>query len=85
MAAVTAHPGYTRLFEVELETPGIRIPLTKDATLWAESVKLGKKVIWTQTFGRAFADDKDRPFGKVAYPKDNPSRVSNLQSVKEFP
>ena len=29
MAAVTAHPGYTQMFIIELETPGIRIPITK--------------------------------------------------------
>ena len=45
MAAVTAHPGFTQTFADELKTPGIHIPITKDASLWAPAVELGKNVV----------------------------------------
>ena len=85
MAAVTAHPAYTQTFAVELETPGIRIPLTRDQSLWEEAVKLGKNVLWIQTFGRAIADGDKRIAGKIAYPKGDPRRVLSRLPVTELP
>lgn len=59
---------YTRRFWNELETPGPRVPLTKDGASFAEAVKLGRKLIWLHTYAERF-QDKDRgemvPQGKA--------------------
>lgn len=56
VAAVTSHPHYTELYSEDLRTPGIRIPLTKDAELWAGGVELGEEILWLHTFGSRFTD-----------------------------
>jgi hypothetical protein len=56
IAAVTAHPGYTRRFAAQLRTPGIRIPLTKDIDIWNEAVETGRTVLWLHTYGERYAD-----------------------------
>jgi hypothetical protein len=56
IAALTAHPSYTRRFANDLKIPGIRVPLTADPTLWAEGVALGRTIIWLHTYGECFAD-----------------------------
>ena len=53
IAAVTAHPHYRLKFVAELNTPGVRVPLTRDVNLWEEAVALGRELIWAQTFARA--------------------------------
>ncbi|MBL3678905.1 hypothetical protein D3230_06295 [Leucobacter chromiireducens subsp. solipictus] len=78
VAAVTAHPGFTLDFADELETPGIRVPLTKDYALWAEAVELGKDLLTAQTFGRFDGSD-------IAYSQDDPRRVMIRDRVKELP
>jgi predicted helicase len=45
---------YTRRFWNELETPGPRVPLTKDGKIFAETVKLGRKLIWLHTYAERF-------------------------------
>jgi hypothetical protein len=61
IAAVAAHPGYIARFGKHLKQPGLRIPLTADATLFDEAVKIGREVIWLHTFGERFAEG--RPHG----------------------
>jgi hypothetical protein len=85
LAAVTAHPAYTRTFRVELETPGVRIPITADPALWAEAIEVGRKVVWAQTFGRSFADGEEMPAGKIAYPKGDSRRVLCRVPVQRLP
>ncbi|MDI5978592.1 type ISP restriction/modification enzyme [Amycolatopsis magusensis] len=80
LAAVTAHPGYTRRFAAELKTPGIRIPLTSVNALWTEAVQIGREVLWLHTYGERCADPEagrparsprmraDRPTVQVAIP-----------------
>ncbi|MCO5999828.1 type ISP restriction/modification enzyme [Actinoallomurus rhizosphaericola] len=64
IAAVTAHSDYTAAFREELRTPGVRVPLTADAELWEESVRLGRRVLWLHTYGERFTDPADgRPPG----------------------
>ena len=61
-AALLAHPGYTQRFKLDLVQPGLHVPLTADAALFKEAVKLGQEVIWLHTFGERFADSgADRP------------------------
>ena len=64
IAAVTAHPGYVQRFDQDLAMPGLRIPLTADATTFADAVALGRRVVWLHTFGERFADPAaGRPAG----------------------
>jgi predicted helicase len=56
LAAVMAHPAYTARFKGDLVRPGLRVPLTADAKLFAEAVALGSEVIWLHCYGERFAD-----------------------------
>ncbi len=56
VAGVVAHPAYTATLEPELETPGPRVPVTRDPALFDQAADLGRRVIWLQTFGQRFAD-----------------------------
>lgn len=51
LAALLAHPDYIDLFDDELSSPGLRVPITADPNLFAEARDLGREVIWLHTFG----------------------------------
>jgi hypothetical protein len=85
LAAVVSHSAYTEKFRVELETPGVRIPITADAALWSEAVEVGREIIWAQTFGRSFADGDSKAVDKVAYPKGDARRVLCRVPVQRLP
>lgn len=75
VAALLAHPAYTASFVEDLVRPGLRVPLTADAALFAEAAKLGRDVIRLHTFGERFAaEDPPRPprvgEGGPTLPKD---------------
>ena len=55
-AAVAAHPAYTARFQSDLVQPGLRFPMTADASLFVEAVEIGREVIWLHCFGERFAD-----------------------------
>ncbi|MFM2273153.1 MAG: hypothetical protein RL702_2218 [Pseudomonadota bacterium] len=48
---------YTRRFWNELETPGPRVPLTKDGKTFADTAKMGRKLIWLHTYAERFRGD----------------------------
>lgn len=50
IAAIAAHPEYTRRFRDDLAIPGIRIPLSADNRLWDRAIELGREVVWLHTF-----------------------------------
>jgi hypothetical protein len=52
--ALLGGQSYTRRFWNELETPGPRVPLTKDCKTFAEAAKLGRKLIWLHTYAERF-------------------------------
>ena len=56
VACVVGHPGYTARFHEELNSPGIRIPLTAAPALWAEAVDVGRQLIWLHSYGERFVD-----------------------------
>lgn len=56
LAAVMAHPAFTERFKADLVRPGLHVPLTADAKLFAEAVALGSEVIWLHCYGDRFAD-----------------------------
>lgn len=59
--ALLATPKYVKEFWNELETPGPRMPITKDADLFERVVAIGCKLIWLHTYGERFV-----PAGKRA-------------------
>jgi len=62
IAAVMAHPAFTARFQSDLVQPGLRLPLTADAKLFAEAVAIGREIIWLHTYGERFVDkDANRP------------------------
>jgi len=64
VAAITAHPAFTTRFAEDLRTPGIRVPLTADKTIWDDAVTLGRRVLWLHTRGQRCVDvEAKRPEG----------------------
>lgn len=73
IAAISAHPGYTRRFREQLKTPGIRVPITLDTQLWQRALEIGRKVIWLHTYGERMVDPKvGRPYGIPDEAKPHP-------------
>lgn len=71
IAAVMAHPAYTARFKSDLIRPGLRVPLTANAKLFAEAVALGNEVIWLHCYGERFADPAaGRPKHAPRLPKE---------------
>ena len=91
VAALLAHPAYIASFAEDLVRPGLRVPLTADAGLFAEAAKLGRKVIRLHTFGERFAtEDPPRPprvgNGGPTLPKDGaiPSTPEGFPDTLEY-
>ena len=70
LAAVMAHPAFTARFKADLVRPGLRVPLTADAKLFAEAVALGREVIWLHCYGERFVDPKAEPAKAGAAPAE---------------
>lgn len=51
VVGVASHAYYTQSFASDLVTPGVRIPFTRQASLFDRAVELGKRSIWYQTYG----------------------------------
>ncbi|MCA0256141.1 MAG: N-6 DNA methylase [Proteobacteria bacterium] len=54
--AILGGQSYTRRFWNELETPGPHVPITKDGKIFADTAKLGRKLIWLHTYAARFQD-----------------------------
>ncbi|HYZ76967.1 MAG TPA: type ISP restriction/modification enzyme [Gaiellaceae bacterium] len=52
--AVLSAPAYVERFAQELEIPGPRVPLTRDAQLFRRAIELGRELVWLHTFGERF-------------------------------
>ena len=57
--ALLGGQSYTSRFWNELETPGPRVPLTKDGAKFAAAAALGRRLIWLHTYAERF-QGKDR-------------------------
>lgn len=70
VAALLAHPAFTARFKEDLIRPGLRVPVTADATLFDRAVALGREGIWLHTYGERFADPASgRPAAPPRMPK----------------
>jgi Type ISP C-terminal specificity domain/N-6 DNA Methylase len=86
VAAVIAHPAFTRRFMDELTTPGIRVPITSDPELWAQALEVGRQVVWLHTYGAGLADmSAGRPPGNVRFPQGDPHQPQSLTPVTVMP
>ncbi|MCF4164828.1 N-6 DNA methylase [Zavarzinia compransoris] len=76
IAAVMAHPAFTARFAEDLVRPGLRLPVTADAALFAEAVSIGREVIWLHCHGERFSDaDAGRPRGAPRLPAEQAPRI----------
>lgn len=51
---VLCSSAYAERFEVELEEPGPRVPLTLDPDLFAETVEIGEELLFLHTYGERY-------------------------------
>ena len=88
-------PRTRRVFRSDLVQPGLRLPVTADASLFAETVEIGREIIWLHCFGERFADPSaGRPGGpprmaegeRPAIPKDGaiPTRPDRFPDRIEY-
>jgi hypothetical protein len=86
VAAVAAHPGFTFRFLPDLATPGLRIPMTADATLFDRAVELGRTLIWLHTFGQRMVDPgHGRPEGAPRLPATRAPRIPKAGAIPSAP
>jgi hypothetical protein len=86
LAAVMAHPAFTERFKSDLVRPGLRVPLTADAALFAEAVALGSEVIWLHCYGERYADPAaGRPKQAPRLPKDRAPTIPAAGAIPSAP
>ncbi len=86
LAGVAAHPAYTARFQPNLTQPGLRIPLTSRAKVFAEAAELGRRVIWLHTFGERFTDPTaNRPAGPPRLPRERSPRIPKEGAIPAEP
>jgi hypothetical protein len=74
IVALASSPAYTERFQPDLSTPGLRIPITSDSSLFRVASDLGRRILWLHTFGERMADPSaGRPFGPPRVPVNPPS------------
>lgn len=67
VAAIVAHPGYTRRYWDDLAVPGVRVPLSGDRHVWDQAIEVGRNVIRLHTVGTRYGPqspqhlDADKP------------------------
>lgn len=86
VAALLACPAFTARFKADLIRPGLRVPLTADAALFAEAAALGREIIWLHSFGERFTEG--RPAGPPRVAADAPtiSKAGKIPATPEgFP
>jgi hypothetical protein len=50
-AAILAAPVYFTRFHVDLQRPGLRLPITASVDFFEEAKSLGHRIIWLHTYG----------------------------------
>lgn len=86
VAAVMAHPAFTSRFQSDLVQPGLRIPITADAKLFAEAVAIGNELVWLHCYGERSADPSaDRPKRSPRLPKEIAPRIPAGGTIPSAP
>jgi hypothetical protein len=86
LGAVMAQPAFTTRFKADLIRPGLRVPLTADAKLFAEAVALGSEVVWLHSYGERFADPKSsRPKRPPRLPEESAPRIPAEGAIPSTP
>ena len=86
LGAVMAHPAFTARFAADLVRPGLRVPLTGEAGLFAEAVALGREVVWLHCYGERFADPAaGRPRQAPRLPKDRAPFIPTDGAIPSAP
>lgn len=86
VAALLAHPAFTARFQRDLVQPGLRLPLTADAALFAEAVALGREVVWLHAYGERFADSAaGRPKAPPRLPPEHAPRIPAAGAIPMAP
>ncbi|GGT80948.1 type ISP restriction/modification enzyme [Actinomadura citrea] len=82
IAAVVSHPLFTTRFLDELQTPGVRVPITRTSKLFDQAVHLGQELLWAVTYGATAADiDQGRPPNAIAFSSGDARRIVNVSSM----
>lgn len=86
IAASAANPAYTARFQNDLSTPGLRIPITANVSLFREVIRVGRRVIWLHTFGERMADPEEgRPEGSPRLPEGRAPFVPKEGAISSKP
>ncbi len=86
LAALMAHPAFTKRFKADLVRPGLRVPLTAEASLFAEGAALGREVVWLHCYGERFVDAAaGRPKGPPRLPKASAPRIPAGGAIPSAP
>lgn len=83
-----AQPAFTERYAEELGTRELRVPLTRDATLFADVRDAGAKLLWLHTYGQRYIP-KGRhrghvPKGKARCTKPVPGDAANYPEKYEY-
>lgn len=54
---VMGHAGYTLIFQKELTSKDVRVPITLDKSLFEQAVVLGKQLLFLHSYGERFGDE----------------------------
>ncbi|MDQ0239185.1 type ISP restriction/modification enzyme [Arthrobacter bambusae] len=64
VAGITSHDAYTTTFAKDLESPGLRVPITTSGDLFQQISAAGRRVLWLYSYGTRFIDSENgRPEG----------------------
>jgi hypothetical protein len=86
IAAVMAQPAFTARFQSDLVQPGLHVPITVDAELFAEAVALGNEVVWLHCYGERFADPAaNRPRQAPRLPKESAPTIPASGMIPSAP
>jgi hypothetical protein len=86
IAGVAANPAYTERFQADLSTPGLRIPISADSSIFQDAAEIGRRVLWLHTFGERMTDTaRDRPEGPPRLPAGRAPAVSTKGAISSKP
>ena len=86
IAAIVANPAYTARFRKDLSTPGLRVPITANASLFQETAEVGRRVLWLYTFGERMNHvSRGRPEGPPRLPPGRAPVVPKEGTISSKP